>query len=93
MICLYHYHVIYVVRRSVNTCTLIYADAVFSSALDGAHWSASRLGRFSLRIRGPGTVKMGYVGPENRSGRFEGHQGVLSLVGIEPQFIGHPARS
>jgi len=92
MICIHQYYVIYVARRSVITRMLIYADALFSSALDGVHWSASRLGRFFLGIRGPGTVKVGFVGPKNRSGRFGGHQGVSSLVGIEPQFIGHPAR-
>ena len=73
MICLHHYHVIYVVRRSVNTRTLIYADAFFSSALDGVHWSASRLGRFFLVKRDPGTVKIGFVDPRNRSSRFGGH--------------------
>lgn len=92
-ICLHQCHVIYVARRSVNTCTLIYADAVFSSALDGVHWSALRLGRFFLQIRSHGTVKIGFVGPKNRSGRFGEHQGVFSLMGIEPQLIGHPARS
>jgi hypothetical protein len=88
MVCLHQYHVIYVARRSVNTCTLIYADAFFSSALGGVNWSASRLSLFVLGLRGPGTVKIGFVGPKNRSGRFGGHQGVLSVVGIEPHVIG-----
>jgi len=71
--------VIYVARPSVNTCTLIYyADTFFSSALDEVHWSASRLGRFFLGIKGLGTVKIGFVGPKNRSGCFGGRQGVFS---------------
>jgi hypothetical protein len=93
MICLLQYHVNDVARRSANTCTLIDSDAFFSSAMDGVHWSASRLGRLFIGIRGPGTVKIGFVGLKNLSGRFGGHQGVLSVVGIEPQFIGHLARS
>ena len=43
---------------SVNTCALVYAHTFVSSALDGVQWSASRLGRFILRIRYSGTVKI-----------------------------------
>jgi hypothetical protein len=78
IICLDPYHVIYVAPRSVNTCTLICADAFFSSALDGVHWSVSRLGRFFVGIKVFGTVKIGFVGPKNRSGCFGGLQGVFS---------------
>jgi hypothetical protein len=38
-------------------------EAFLTSALDGDEWSASRLGRFTLRKRAPSTHWIGWVGP------------------------------
>jgi len=41
----------------------------FTSSLHGGEWSASRLGRFTLRERAPGTHWIGGLGgPQSRAG-------------------------
>ena len=60
-----------------------------TSALDGEECSPSRPGCFTPRH----PLKMWLGEPQSRSGRFFGGGESLTMEGIEPRFVGRPARS
>jgi hypothetical protein len=61
-------------------------------ALDGGEWSASHLCHFMPQETSPGILirykKLG--GPQSQSGCYREGENLLSLLGIELQFLGHP---
>jgi hypothetical protein len=46
----------------------VWLHVFLSLALDGGEWSASRLGRFTLKERAPGNHWIGVDGPRSQSG-------------------------
>jgi hypothetical protein len=72
----------------------IYLHVFLTSALDGGEWSASRPGRFT-----PGGKSLRYPlerrldGPQSWSERYGDERNLLTLPGIKPWSLAHPARS
>jgi hypothetical protein len=63
----------------------------FTSALVGGEWAASRLGRFTLEERAPGTHWIGrWVGPRTSLDDVEKRK-MLPLPGLELQPLSRPA--
>jgi hypothetical protein len=60
-----------------------------TSEVDGGEWSASHPSRFTPRD--PLYRRLG--GPHSPSGRWGEEKNLLSLPGIEPRLLSHPARS
>jgi hypothetical protein len=70
-----------------------YSSTIFTSAVDGGEWSASRPGRFTPEERDPGTHWKGcWVVPRAGLDDVENRK-LLILPGLELRPLGRPTRS
>jgi len=61
--------------------------SLFTSALDGGKWSASRSGRFTPGAQSQYPMNMRLGGPQGRAGRFGENKNLLQSAGFEARTV------